>query len=275
MTEIEGQGDGRRDAEPPLSVDLLADLHAGALDDETSARLWPRAKADPQAQAILEALDSTRMDLADLGRADLSPAPVAPMPANVAARMDAALAEEARTSANAAAATPPRGLAPVADLSSARRKRTRRIGWGVGIVAAAAAVVGIGVVAVPQLQKQSGTPMAEPTAPAGSTASSPPLALSSGELKSKAPSALGERDFGPLADRQQLRGCLDANSVPSRSTVAGAKQLTLDGRPGVLLLLTTGKSAQFRLLVVSPDCANGKPATLSNSVIGTTVIPTR
>jgi hypothetical protein len=270
MTEFEGRGDRRRDAEPPLSVDLLADLHAGVLDDETSARLWPRAKADPQAQAILEALDSTRVDLAGFGRAPAG----APMPPNVVARLDAALAEETRPSANAGAPTPPRGLAPVADISAARRRRNRRIGWGVGLVAAAAAVVGIGVVAVPQLQKQSGTPMAEPTAPSVPS-SSPPLALSSGELKSRAPSALGARDFGPLGDQRQLRGCLAANKVPARSTVAGAKQLTLDGKPGVLLLLTTGKSAQFRLLVVSADCANGHPATLSNSMIGTSVVPTR
>ena len=81
--------------------------------------------------------------------------------------------------------------------------------------------------------------------------------------------------MGPLGDQGQLQGCLAANHVPERATVAGAKQLKLDGKAGVLLLLTTGKSAQFLLLVVGQDCAQGRPSTINDSVIGTGVVPTR
>ncbi|NBH03925.1 hypothetical protein GTY80_11810, partial [Amycolatopsis sp. SID8362] len=49
---------------PPWSVDVLADLHAGVLDDAQAAELWPLVHADPEAQAILDALDATQADLA-------------------------------------------------------------------------------------------------------------------------------------------------------------------------------------------------------------------
>src|SRR3954466_15655922 len=75
---------------PPWSVDVLADLHAGVLDDTEAAELWPLVNADPEARAILDALDATQADLASL-----ADAPAPPMPAEFAARLDAALAAEA------------------------------------------------------------------------------------------------------------------------------------------------------------------------------------
>src|SRR5438445_13335894 len=75
---------------PPWSVDVLADLHAGVLDDARATELWPIVNADPEARAILDALDATQADLAAL-----ADAPAPPMPAEFAARLDAALAAEA------------------------------------------------------------------------------------------------------------------------------------------------------------------------------------
>src|SRR5690242_3300296 len=75
---------------PPWSVDVLADLHAGALDETRAAELWPLVNADPEARAILDALDATQADLASL-----ADAPAPPMPAPFAARLEAALAAEA------------------------------------------------------------------------------------------------------------------------------------------------------------------------------------
>jgi hypothetical protein len=43
----------------------------------------------------------------------------------------------------------------------------------------------------------------------------------------------------------------------------------------VLLVLTTGKLAQYRLLVVGPDCAAGNPDRLAQAVIGGGTVPTR
>lgn len=268
MTDNEGRG--LQHAGQPWSVDLLADLHAGVLDDAEAARLWPAAKADPQAQAILTALDSTRTELSALGQAP----PSEPIPDTVAARLDAAIAAEVAARPAAEAATPPHGTpaqSNVVDLAAARRRRNKRIGWATGLVAAAAAIVAVGTVLVPNLNQQQGTPQAE--APQPAPGNSRPLALTGDNLKQSAPQALGVHDAGPLSDTNKLAGCLAANKAGGPSSVAGIRQLTLDGRPGVLMLLTTGKVAQFRLLVVSPDCSAGHPAMLSDSTIGSTVTP--
>src|SRR5437870_2958347 len=133
---------------PPWSVDVLADLHAGVLDEAQAAELWPLVNADPEARAILDALDATRADLASL-----ADAPVQPMPAEFAARLDAALAAEvvSRQAASFLESTQPEsaqhgqasqpagsGDAKVVDLAAARRRRNQRLGWGAGILTAAA-----------------------------------------------------------------------------------------------------------------------------------------
>ncbi len=51
---------------PPYSAELLADLHAGALDEELAARLWPRVRRDPEAVAYLARLDATQARLSAL-----------------------------------------------------------------------------------------------------------------------------------------------------------------------------------------------------------------
>ncbi|MDT5219507.1 MAG: hypothetical protein QOF15_1612, partial [Mycobacterium sp.] len=50
------------DADPPLTVDLLADLEAGLLDSDTAARVRNRVRDDPQAAARLQALQQVRRD---------------------------------------------------------------------------------------------------------------------------------------------------------------------------------------------------------------------
>src|SRR4051812_498492 len=98
---------------PPWSIDLIADLHAGVLPPEVAAQLRPRVEADADAVEVLRALDATLEDLHSL--------PPIPMPDHVAARIDAALAAEARP-----------GIAPVVSLNDARRRRNRRLGFGGG-----------------------------------------------------------------------------------------------------------------------------------------------
>lgn len=147
---------------PPFDLDVLADLHAGVYPPDVAAALRARVAADAEATAVLAALDATLGDLR--GLRDLPPAPV---PASVAARLDAAIAGE---SAARAAATPAPDRAPtpaggdasdagrsVASLAAARRARGRRRGadhhrrqthWatGLGIAAAVAAAFTIGAV---------------------------------------------------------------------------------------------------------------------------------
>lgn len=68
-------------------VETLADLHAGALDDAEARRLVAHVRRCESCTAVLDALTAVQADLAAL--------PPVPMPAHVAARIDAALAAEA------------------------------------------------------------------------------------------------------------------------------------------------------------------------------------
>jgi hypothetical protein len=255
---------------PPWSVDVLADLQAGVLDERQAAELWPLAQTDPEARAILEALEATT---ADLGGLALEPAE--PMPAEVAARLDAALAEEARRAFGEAASrpqappqpqAPPPGMAPVTDLAAARRRHHRRLGWGAGVLAVAAAAVAAIAIAVPSQQQTGGNAVAQPPAP--TSAGSGPLALSSGGMQAAVGQSLGVRDYGPLGNQERLDACLAANGFDPVTKPAGFREVTIDGRPAVLVILTTGQLAQFRLVAFPPDCGPGHQGVLFDKVVG-------
>ena len=64
-------------ADPPLTVELLADLQAGLLDDDAAARVRRQVRADPDAQATLGALNRVRSEVAGLS-ADPASAPDPP-----------------------------------------------------------------------------------------------------------------------------------------------------------------------------------------------------
>jgi hypothetical protein len=234
---------GSTPAGPPWPTDLLADLHAGVLEETEAARLWPLVRADPEAGAVLDALDATVADLAALPRQ-----PLAPMPERFAARLDAAIAAEsaARGSATATATAP-----------------TPPPGWAGGVIAAAAAVAAVIVVVVAPKSGTGGQAVAVAPAPASTSS------LNSGQLNAAAALAnLGRSDYGTLTDPDKLAACLSANGADPNQRPAGGAQITLDGKPGVLLVLTTGQTGRFRLLVVGPDCAAGNPSTLADTEVG-------
>ncbi|WIX80734.1 hypothetical protein QRX50_08205 [Amycolatopsis carbonis] len=247
---------------PPWSVDVLADLHAGVLDEHEAAQLWPRVQADPEARAIIEALEATTADLAAL--AD-EPAP--PMPAEFTARIDQALAAEAASRqaasfpASAEAPAEP-GVAPVVDLAAARRRRNKRLGWGAGTLTAAAAAIVALAVTVPGTSTESGTAGVAAPAPAPSVGSdgSGAEALLGG--------AMGVRDFGPLQDEQRLDACVSAAGLDPDVRPEGIRPVTVDGKPGVLVIYTTGQLAQFRLVAFGADCGPGHADKLFDKVVG-------
>ena len=59
-------GEADESDEPPLTVELLADLQAGLLDDESAARVRQRVRDNPEAERILRALNQVRCDVATL-----------------------------------------------------------------------------------------------------------------------------------------------------------------------------------------------------------------
>jgi hypothetical protein len=256
---------------PPWSLDLLADLHAGALDPEVADDLRERVAADPQARATLDALEATRRALTEL--------PPLRMPEHVAARIDAAIAEEAANRATAPTAplatatitappppAPPSAPANVVDFAAERKRRRRGLIAGAGLLTAAAAV--IGVIAVANLTGGT-TTGGDPQAASPSDQAGAPLALSSDNLGAAVNDALGATDYGPLAGRDRLDACLAANGIDQGADPVGAREVTLDGRPGVLILLPAGANPpRWRLLVVAPDCGPNRPATLADTTTG-------
>lgn len=242
-------------AGPPWSVDLLADLHSGVLDDGEATRLRVRVAADPEAQAILEALDATTADLAAWGSA---PAP--PLPDAVAARIDAALEREAEELFGNAPS------APVVDIGVARRRRNRRLGWITGVVAVAAAAVAAVAILVPTGTTTGGNQVAAPPPQPGQSA---PLAVR-GDHPEAAIGRLstGVKDYGALGSAEKLSSCLQAAGLTPNADPVGVSSGTVDGRQAVLVLLTTGRMAEFRLIAFSPSCGQAGSGVLLDKVVG-------
>jgi hypothetical protein len=231
---------------------VLADLHAGALDAKQSAALWARVNNDPDAQAVLAALDSVKLDLDGLGDA-----PVEPMPAHFAAQLDNAIAAEAAKSMPAAAR---QGVAPLVDMAEARRRRNKRMGWVGGLVTAAAAVVAVAFVALPGEQPTDGQAQPADSNSEEAPGATGPLALEGDNLGPAISGLSGKKDYGPLDDEQGLKDCLADQGVEDPQVI-GVREVTLDGKPGVATLLTPGEDDhRFRLLIVNPDCS-GDPIT--------------
>jgi hypothetical protein len=236
--------------EPPWSVDLLADLHAGVLDPRTEAELRPRVDADPEARAVLAALDATLADLSSL--------PPLTMPASVAARIDAALAAEARS------ATP----APVLDLNAARQRKAKRLGWGAGLLAAAAVAVGVVVIALPSSNNNDSTPGQAQPNPAASGTVAPDLLVQGQNFGPVFGDVLKAQNYGPLEDQETLAGCLKGGNIAS-SKPLGVSPIKLDDKSAVMAILPGGTRGTYRIVVLDPKtCGPDNP----NGVLANTLI---
>jgi len=252
---------------PPWSVDVLTDLHAGVLAPAESARLWPQVNADPEARAVLAALDDVKAGLGRLGNA-----PVEPMPAQFAARLDAAIEAEVRASGRVATAPAPQQSAPVVDLAAARKRRNRMTAWGAGVLTAAAAAAAITFVALPGNQT-GGTPSAQdgenpPTQTEAPGDAAPRVDLKSDNLGAAISQLTGKKNYGELEDAQGLKDCLTAHQLPAPDEPIGINPVTLDGQDGIAALLGAGTQGKFRLVVVEPTCTAENPGeVLANSEI--------
>ncbi|WP_197319559.1 hypothetical protein [Saccharomonospora sp. NB11] len=258
---------------PPWSVDVLADLHAGVLDEQDAADLWPRVNADPEARAVIDALESTTSDLSGFAELD-----VTPMPADVAARIDAALERERQSLPPAAAPAPAPPQAPpapqtpppsnVVSLDAARARRNKRLGWGAGLLTAAAAVVAAVLVVVPGTGGEKGSENLAQPEPSSGAGSTPPLAVDSGNVSAAIGDISGVRDFGPLDNEARLDACLEANGVDPAVQPVGFRPVTVDGEDALVVLLTTGQKGQLRLMALAPDCGADNPGLLMDETVG-------
>ncbi|MFC8528985.1 hypothetical protein [Nocardia sp. NPDC057227] len=71
--------------QPPFSVDVLADLHAGNFEPEVREQLWPAVERDPDALRVLRSLDEVSTRIRALGCEERV---VHAMPVDIAARLE-------------------------------------------------------------------------------------------------------------------------------------------------------------------------------------------
>ncbi len=207
-----------------LPTHLLADLDAGLLDPARAAEVRAAAAQDPEATAVLAGLDKTRAELDEL----TDP----PVPAEYAARWDAALADES--------AVPPR-------LGSRRRRMRPAL---VAAAVLAAAVAGLLL---------------------GTAREAAPMSLDGVDLVTAGLTVRGDFDVGDLADPARRAGCLRAVAAPGIAPGApllGGRDVVLGGRDGVLLLLATGERGRIHVVVVAPGCGPGGGTLLGARTIG-------
>lgn len=225
----------------PIAPELLADLQAGLLDDDTAAELRQRIRTDPDAADKLAALDRVRRELAELGTDEASAPEV---PAAVTARIRAALRHE--RPAHSARHTP--------------RWHLIALVAGVG-----AAIVGVVVGAVMLTRDPA------PRWSAGPTAESITVSRPATELPVPEPEIVGllsqTPDYGPLADPQQRASCLSGLGYSAATPVLGARPVDMDGRPAVLIVLAADTPRKLLALVVAPDCNSAHTGLLANTLV--------
>jgi len=219
-------------ADPPLTVELLADLQAGLLDDDDAARVRRQVRADPDAQATLHALNRVRADIAALGAA---PAPEPP-PA-VATRISAAL----RSGGGAAHSARP-------------QIRPARLIAGVAGAGAVVAAIGLGTAAL--VNAPTPVPSTQITAEhiTVSETSAPPMAIPLSQVQ-----ILGLLDrspeYGPLSDPARRASCLSGLGYPASTRVLGAQPIDINARPGVVLVLPGESPDSLTVFAVALNCS--------------------
>ncbi|MFZ0229528.1 MAG: hypothetical protein WAL41_21865 [Mycobacterium sp.] len=226
--------DGPED--PPLTVDALADLQAGLLDDDIAAQLRRRVRTDPDARQTMDALNRVRREVAALGSDASSASAVAPA---IVDRVGGTL--RAQSGLSGAAHTVRRGRLP---------RSARMTVAAAGLVAAAVAVW-LGTTAL--ITAPAPTP-SRPTTVEHITVSRPPMTI---PLSDQQILALLDRapDFGPLADPQRRASCLTGLGYPADARVLGARPVEIAGRPAVLLLLPGDAAGALTALAVAPTCS--------------------
>jgi hypothetical protein len=224
--------DGRDD--PPPTVEALADLQAGLLDDNTAARVRKLVRTDADVRRRMDALTRVRREVAALG-SDPSSAPDAD-PAAVD-RIAATLRAERAGAAHAVG----RGRLP----------RSARLAVAVmGLTAIAVA----GWLGTRALITAPASTTSRPTTIEHITVSRPPQTI---PLSDQQILALvdHEPDFGPLTDPRRRASCLSGLGYPANARVLGARPLDIAGHPAVLLVLPGDAPADIKAVAVAPTCS--------------------
>ncbi|TNY37715.1 anti-sigma factor family protein [Thermomonospora catenispora] len=246
-----------------LDHDALADLAEGLLDDAHAA----------SANAHLDSCAECRERSAEIAEVSriLADVPVPPMPAEVAERIEAAIAAEAMATAK------------VASISHHRRVRERGRKWHLRVIGAAAAtlvVVGAGAFLGVELMRGSLLGSDDHTAttqppPADRSRTAPFTVVRSGTAYRSA--TLGDQVTAvvpksrslPAADSvsERLQGCVQGITRGAKPVLVDAA--TYESREATIVVVPTD-SATWRVVVAGPSCSADDPA-----VVEETTIPAR
>ncbi|MFT3901512.1 MAG: hypothetical protein QM728_14880 [Gordonia sp. (in: high G+C Gram-positive bacteria)] len=219
--------------EPPFAPELIADLHAGVLDDDLAAHVRSRLPEDPQAAETLAALEATVSALHG------APAP------------EVEVSPELRAASEATLASLESDDAPTAPIPAPSRGRRFSAAW---LIAAAVAGVLIGGAAVAALMA--------PGRPASPDAGEPVATGDAANLLAAARAPQTE-----AMDANRLARCLTANGMGG-AAIVGAGYLDYRGRPAQVILTPAGKAGKFTALVTTRDCDAGKPHTIARTTVG-------
>lgn len=216
------------ESDPPLTVELLADLQAGLLDDDTAARVRDRIRSDPEAAETLRALHRVRDDLAAASSSGPPDAPVR----------------------GAAHASRP----PV---------RPARVVAGTAGVCAVLAAIGVGTMGL--LDRPSWTPGTQVTADHITVSTPiPVIPLSDPEIRGL---MRRPPDFGALSNPSQRASCLGGLGYPASEPVLGALPVEINARPGVLLVMRGDTADTVLAFAVAVNCSAADTGLLATTAI--------
>lgn len=253
----------------PPDIDLLADFHAGVLDDKTSAEVAAYVQGSPDAQAVLRALDATVSDLASL--------PPVVVPEFVVRRIDAALANESGRTLRAAppisnftpmsapvpasqqtsGQAPPSHGANVVTMDELREKRSRRTRF-LTAVAAGIVILGGGVYGVSQIGGSDSADSSKNVAGASYDSSEIDSAATNVQAFGGIQNDKVSKDVaGKMAELSARRQCLSA--IPERpinSAPTAVQQISYEGKDAFAFVFPVTDSKDLRIIVVSTsDCS--------------------
>jgi hypothetical protein len=245
-----GPDDGdHASADPPPTVEALADLQAGLLDDDAAARLRKQVRTDPDAQQTMDALNRVRRDIAALG-ADASSAP--DVATGVVDRVLAALRAEQPQRSGAAHAIGRGGL-----------PRRARLGIALAGLAAVVAAIWLGTSA---LLTAPAPTTSRPTTAEHITVSRPPMTIPLSDRQIL--DLLGAQpNFGAFADPQRRASCLAGLGYPADARVLGAQPVQIAGRSAILLVLPGDTPSTVAALAVSPTCSSADTGLLADRIV--------
>lgn len=147
--------------------------------------------------------------------------------------------------------------------SSRPLPRFNRIAAAAGSVAALLAI-GLGTAAL--IHSPGDTPSGPRSFDAITVASEPApvLPLTEAELLE-----LLDRspEYGALADPGRRTGCLAALGYPAATPVLGAREIVINGRPGIVLLLPGTSTGTLVALAVAPNCNAADTGLLADTTV--------